>query len=290
MQKTIPAFFILALAALACTLPSNAPRLEIPPTAMVQPPTSQPPLEAPTITPSPLPPNPPGGINVSLDSTLAAGYVINLIPAVSDESQAGPWGVAPEHLEIDLPNYPLQGKFHKPKIYIYPVAGLASMNQGAGFNIKTLQDLLAADANAPIDPASLPGVFFFNAGGIFEAKAYRLPFNNGNGARWLTQYAQYFAPVNNHELFYLYQGLTSDGAYYVIAILPINHPSLAADDKIDAPVPAGGIPFPANPSADMNAYYTQITDMLDITLAGAFTPHLEELDSMMALMKIFPSP
>ncbi|MEO8354588.1 MAG: hypothetical protein ABI621_01610 [Chloroflexota bacterium] len=36
-------------------------------------------------------------------------------------------------------------------------------------------------------------------------------FQNGRGIRFLTQYAQYPAPINNHELFYHFQGLTNDG-------------------------------------------------------------------------------
>ena len=61
------------------------------------------------------------------------------------------------------------------------------------------------------------------------AKGKLQPFVSGIGVRFLTEYAQYFVPVNNHDLFYTYQGLTNDGQYWISVILPINHPDLPAN-------------------------------------------------------------
>jgi hypothetical protein len=44
--------------------------------------------------------------------------------------------------------------------------------------------------------------------------------------RYLAVLAQYPAPVNNQDLFYTCQGLTSDGRYFVPIILPVNQSSL----------------------------------------------------------------
>ena len=71
---------------------------------------------------------------------------------------------------------------------------------------------------APADP-SMPGK-------MFHAQYQVFPFGSGGGIRYLTLYAQYYAPINNHDLFYTYQGLTNDGKYWVSAILPINNPIL----------------------------------------------------------------
>ena len=38
-----------------------------------------------------------------------------------------------------------------------------------------------------------------------------LDFKNGTGVRYLTQFDQGILPINNYELVYTYQGLTSDG-------------------------------------------------------------------------------
>jgi hypothetical protein len=62
---------------------------------------------------------------------------------------------------------------------------------------------------------------------IFSRPQY-LDFRSGSGILFLTQYTQELDPnpVNNEELTCNFQGLTSDGRYYVAARLAITHPSL----------------------------------------------------------------
>ena len=62
--------------------------------------------------------------------------------------------------------------------------------------------------------------------------------------RFLTEYGQYPAPVNNHELFYHFQGFTSDGEYYIVATLPVTAPVLAETGDAGSPLPSGGILYP----------------------------------------------
>jgi len=85
-------------------------------------------------------------------------------------------------------------------------------------------------------------------------------------------------------LSYQYQGLTSDGKYYVIAILPVNIPFLAADDKPDAAVPTDGIPIPANGPDE--SYYTAVLQKLNGTSPDAFTPSLTLLDALIQSINI----
>ncbi len=291
MKKYLLPLLTLSMVVLACSLPFSVGTqpTAAPPTVAPQPTVILPTLE-PTEPPTQsIPVATAGGLSVTLFSPLAAGYTLEVIPAVSDETQSGPWAIAPEHVRIQLPNYPLQGKFHQPAIYIYPASSLAIMNEGAGYNIKTLQDILAPGVNLPRSPQDLPGVFFFNAGGIFASNISRLSFQNGSGARWLTQYAQSFAPFNNFEMIYLYQGLTDDQAYYVIAILPITHPALAADDNLNTVLPAAGIPFPED-WEKAGEYYQQVSNLLEAASPDSFTPRLSDLDALLSGMKIFPAP
>ena len=51
-------------------------------------------------------------------------------------------------------------------------------------------------------------------------------FQSGRGIRYVTEYAQMTYPITNHEMFFSFQGLTTDGKYWVSIILPISHPSL----------------------------------------------------------------
>jgi hypothetical protein len=162
------------------------------------------------------------------------------------------------------------------------------MQNGAAQSLERLKAVLAGNSSAPLTTDVLPFVPFFNAAQAFAADTKVIPFQNGKGVRELTEYAQYPAPVNNNELIYQYEGLTGDGKYYVIAILPVTAPGLPADAKPDAAVPAGGVPLPdlnsANP--DFPGYYGQVQHNLESLQPGAFTPSLDQLDALIDSMSI----
>jgi len=251
----------------------------------------------PTATPEALPSTtaePVSGAAVSFDrlsltlpTGVASGANGTQVAKVEGDN-AGPWGVAPAHIEVNLEGYALQGKFHQPKVYIYPAEAYAQMQNGAAESLKRLKAILAGNSSAPLTTNELPFVPFFNAGQAFAAGAKVIPFQNGKGVRELTEYAQYPAPINNNELIYQFEGLTSDGKYYVIAILPVTAPDLPVDAKPDAVVPAGGVPLPdlnsANP--DFPGYYSQVQHNLESLQPEAFTPGLDQLDALISSMSI----
>lgn len=279
--------FVLCMAGLACNLPFvRISDLSEWPT---WPPPNVTESPAPLLAETALPSVQAGGVSITLASPLAAGYQIEVIPEALDENQFAPWELAPQHLRIRLPNYPLQGRFHQPMVYVYPVTSLLAVNGDAVYNIEKLQQILDKNSLSAVSPTDLPGIFFFNAAGLFASRLSPVTFQNGQGVRWLTQYAQDFAPVNNHELFYLYQGLTADQAYYVLAVLPVNHPALAADDDLNAVVPPGGIAFPQDWS-QANDYYLQISQMLAAAPPDSFTPRLSHLDALIRSLKIVATP
>jgi hypothetical protein len=223
-----------------------------------------------------------GNISFVIPEGLGIGATHEAIARAEGDTVA-PWEVAPEHIKILIENYPLQGTFHDPQIYVYPTQDYLAMSNGAAISIKRLQGILANPA-APLTNETLPTVPFFNAAQTFAAQIQVIKFQNGTGVRMLTQYGQAVGPVNNHSLFYHFEGLTNDGSYYIIAILPVTTPVLTADDNPDSPVPAGGIPFPSysDPNADFVGYFNAITDKLNATAPEAFQPTLSALDQLIA--------
>jgi hypothetical protein len=131
---------------------------------------------------------------------------------------------------------------------------------------------------------------FFNAQQVFASNIQVIAFQNGSGLRFLTEYAQYAAPVNNHELFYHFQGVTRDGDYYVIAILPITAPVLAETSDAAEVLPSGGVAYPDinAPNANVQGYYTAITDLLNAISPDAFSPSLDQLDVLIQSIRIAP--
>ena len=221
---------------------------------------------------------------------VASGASGSEYPRIDSEDAAW-WQKTPGHLQVMLGDYyVLQGKFHQPQIYVYPAQAYAELVPPAFESIHRVNNILGYSPDAPISADQLPAVPFFNAQQVFASNIQTISFQNGAGVRFLTEYAQYTAPVNNHELFYHFQGVTRDGAYYIIAILPITVPVLAETSDAAAALPPGGIAYPdiTDPNADWQGYYTAVTDLLNATSPDAFTPTINQLDLLIQSMQIAP--
>ncbi len=287
----------------ACSTASLVPAAPIVPTSTALPPTEIPasvtpiPMAVtPNATPTALPPSSNGAavsfgpLNLVLPPGLASGISGNQVPR--SEGQDLPyWEVTPGHTVLKLEGYPLQGKFHQPQIYVYPAQAYAEMVPGAFESIHRLDNILYGP-DAPISVEQLPAVPFFNAQQAFASNVQKISFQNGGGVRFLTEYAQYPASVNNQDLFYHFQGVTRDGAYYVIAVLPISNPALAETSDAGAALPTGGIPYPdlAAPKPDMPGYYSAVTHLLNAQSSQAFAPTISQLDSLIQSMRIASLP
>ncbi|MBA4384584.1 MAG: hypothetical protein C0410_07590 [Anaerolinea sp.] len=234
-----------------------------------------------------------GGVYMVLPPCMAANATGTLIAAAPYDENNGPMEYHPENRKISFQGYPLSGGFFEANgsdqggLTIYPIADFVAMNQAAISPIVTNMQILLADK--PVIPQSIPFLPVFNAAQVFRAQVKYLDFQNGQGVRFLTEYAQYYAPVNNTDLFYAYQGITADGKYWVSAILPVNAAYLqAAYDSVV--VPAGGILAPAmddpNFEANMNAYYVNMLNLLNTTPDANFTPGLDCLDQFIQSLQI----
>ena len=227
-------------------------------------------------------------LTILLSPELASGVRGSQIPR-ADGQDLPYWELTPGHTVLKLEGYLLQDKFHQPQIYIYPATEYAVLVPGAFESMHRLRNILY-DPGAPISKDQFPTVPFFNAAQVFASNIQVISFQNGQGVRFLTEYAQYFAPVNNHELFYHFQGFTDDGAYYIIAILPVTAPVLAETSDAGATVPVGGVALPDinDPNADWQGYYTAVTALLNSTSPEAFTPTINQLDALIQSMRVSP--
>ena len=230
-----------------------------------------------------------GSLSLVVPPGVASGASGSDFPR-NDSEDAAWWDKTPGHLQVMLGDYyVLQGKFHQPKIYVYPAQAYAELVPTAFESIRRLDNILYGSGES-ISPDQLPAVPFFKAQQIFAANIQTLPFQNGGGVRFITEYAQFNAPANNHELFYQFQGVTRDGAYYIVAIFPITVPVLAETSEAAAVLPPGGVAYPdiTDENADWAGYYTAVTDLLNSTSPDTFTPSINQLDLLIASMQIAP--
>ncbi|HEX9019045.1 MAG TPA: hypothetical protein VF806_07650 [Anaerolineaceae bacterium] len=284
MALTASAFITLLLA--GCQVVRIAAReVSVPPTpvaqGMTQSPTDKPAVMV-TQTPTPaatLPPtaasSAPGAITLDLTG-VAQAQTLETVTAV-DASAGGPfWEVAPQYRRVTLQGYPVSNHLMKPQVFVYPVAELAGFNPASGKMAADLQAQLQSGA-AP-SGQYLPFLPLFNAAQVMHTQVAYLSFKNGKGVRFLTQFDQAPLPINNFELIYTFQGLTSDGKYYVAAVLPVTHPDLPTTQQVSTQQAAELSDFPA--------YLAKTVAALAGQPPASFTPDLTQLDKLVESLEV----
>jgi len=253
--------------------------------AAVKTPAAEEPTAAPTATPTEVAVEVPDvvyeGISFSYDDGLAAEVTPETAPAVGPAGPAvAEWEVEPEHIRFSFNGYVLPETFHEPRILVYPVSEFEAASEMAGRIIASVRRSLA---ERPAVPEAMPIVPPFNAGQLMRAQVAYIDFQNGTGMRFLTQLGQAYAPINNNEIFYAYQGLTGDGNYYVAAVLPVSHPALPADGT---EIPGGDW---AAFAENFESYASDVEQQLDAQDASSFTPDLSLLDAMIQSLEVVPT-
>ncbi len=256
--------------------PTSPAAVEPTPTKTAQPTATLPPQPSPTPAYTAFEAN---GVSLNLPLGLAKELRSDIVPAIQTLPDEPFWTAQPVILDLSLMGYAdTLNTYHRPHIRVYPIKEYIQVNDAAKNQIAALQDLLA---KKPQQPSRLPFIPLFNAAQVFHAGLTYLSFQNGSGVRFLTQYDQAIIPINNQELFYTFQGITSDGVYYVSAILPVSDPSLPATGQLT--------------TAEMDkiaknfeAYLKQTTQALDKEPAASFTPRLDALDSLVTSLKAAP--
>lgn len=253
------AIFLLA----ACQVTTPAAPTAVPTAAV---PTTPPATAAPTAAPT--------GITLDV-SGVAQDVSVETVPAVAASAGGPTWDVAPEFRRLTLQGYPVAQHMHKPQVFVYPVAEMAASNEGLGTMLANLQALLQSRQPGEY----LPFLPLFNATQVMHAQVQFLDFQNGSGVRFLTQFDQAPLPINNNELFYTFQGLTSDGKYYVAAVLPVTHPDLPAGSQVTQEQ--------ADAMNDFPGYLAKLTDLLNGQPPERFTPDLSKLDAMIRSLAVY---
>ena len=216
------------------------------------------------------------GVQFSLDPAVASSVSGRVIPENPGSADGPYWAVNPQYVDIALGGYPLTQTAFSPVISVYPVEDYRRLSSMAAAVLDDLSSLLA---QKPAAVDKMPFLPVMNAGQVFHADVQYLDFQNGSGVRYLTLYAQYAAPINNQDLFYTFQGLTSDGRYFVSIILPVNHPSLPASmNDLSASELEAIIQDPS--------YYGRMAKTLEPLASDTFTPDLGKLDALVTSLAI----
>jgi hypothetical protein len=150
----------------------------------------------------------------------AQGVTIPASPV--DPSVPGGIGLgAPEHTAFGFNGATVANEVNpfQPQVRVYPAEGLQALDPVIAQEVLALKTLLQVKPGAFAE--SVPVFPPFNAQQALHPQLKYLTFKNGQGVRFITFYDQDPAPITNDGLFYTFQGLSSDGKYYVTAFYPI---------------------------------------------------------------------
>jgi hypothetical protein len=185
---------------------------------------------------------------------------------------------APEHYLFDFDGYPNENESYiLPEIRVYPAAEYMQINPDAGTQIESLRQALSQRPVLPKVP--LPYLPVINAGQLITARIGFLDFQNGAGVRYLTQFGQDVYPINNADLLYTFQGLTSDSQYIVSASFPIQ--------SMDLPANGSEVEYNYQEFSDSFLEYSFETIwLLEQATADTFIPDMEMLDDMLRTLLV----
>ena len=241
------------------------------------------PTEQPTETPTEIPEPDICFENVSLnfDQQIASAMWGEIVPEYVPEYE-GIERHTPDYIKFNFTDYVIQGHFHEPFIAIYPVAQLIEFDEFTEWHVNTLQTLIASQPETPED---FPFIPIWNAASLFHSNVEYVDFQNGSGIRYLTEFGQAYWPVHNDNMFYTFQGITSDGQYYISAVLPVHHPNVYQSGE---EVPSDWEPY--YDEAAWDAYINPTVAMLNGQPGNSFTPYLDLLDEMIGSITFQPCP
>jgi hypothetical protein len=217
------------------------------------------------------------GVHFEVNSALAESVWREVVTA-RPPSEGGPgWDVRPEHVRFTVARHREQNDFEgmrvgtasQPQILIYPTQKFSAMSELARAEIEALQSLLEARPTVPEN--AIPFLPLINAAQVFHSQVKYIDFHNGSGVRFITHYSQDVGPITNQNIFYTFQGLTQDGAYYVAAYFPI-----AADGLSDELVIEDWEAF----NAGYQDHLTETLSHLDALSSHEFEPNLDILDGV----------
>ncbi len=278
MKRLFLFALILAALMLACNIPgpeTPAPVTNQPPAASETPELAITPTI--TLTPTVAPNVQCNELSFYLEPALASGHTCETVP---ENIENDPWQL-PEYTQVTLQGYvlpPDQPYFQT--IHVYRLAEFLALRPQASVNVDALKALIAGGAPGA---DALPVMDLLGAAQEFHAQYKVVSFADGSGIRFISQYAQFCSPINNHDMFLIFQGLTSDEQFYISAVLRISNPILPGTYETQ---PAGM--SPDQPCDGFDPYIMDITNKLNAQPEASFLPSLTLLDALIQSITITP--
>jgi hypothetical protein len=199
---------------------------------------------------------------------------------VEDAPELG--GGAPKYIRFTFNNakQPEDINPEQPQVLIFPVKALKELHPSVSEEVRELQQLMEDKPDSPNGP--IPVFPIFSAQQVFQCHVRYLFFENGGGIRFVTYYQQDAAPIESDHMFYTFQGLTSDGRWYISAFWPVTTTAIPkGNQQMNA---AQSDAFAKN----FDSYLSNLLGTLEGTPSAGFSPDLKVLDEMIQSLNVKP--
>ncbi len=230
-----------------------------------------------------------GGDTASLEDTYFEHDVVRLyydpqlILDVQPSTETIPAGSRGEPNEVAHPEYVhFDLCMEQAHVYVAPVAEYETAADFAPVTIADLRALIDDPESLSDGVPGLPLSTFYRMCGHqqFASNFKQVDFANGSGVRFIAVYGiQDFAPVDNENLVYVFQGFTDDGKYYVKMFVRLLHAQLPDVGEIPAEI------YGAADQEQVDKYFDDFREMLNESEAD-FSPKLDWIDAFLASLRV----
>lgn len=169
----------------------------------------------------------------------------------------------PQNGQVIFTSYPGGGGFTANGLRVFRADEVNALETGA---VESLNAVLEGQTDHHNDFPRFTG-----AGSVIDAQLTPLSFQNGNGYRYLVAKSFSADPLQSTQLTYLYQGISSDGEYFVSFIM-----------LVDAPFLAPYIGQALTTPEEFETYFQTVNDLVETSSGDQFTPSLTVLDELIA--------
>lgn len=188
-----------------------------------------------------------------------------------------PDDVAPEHWDVTFAKT-------NAHIYVFPTSDPKVKNFKKSYPTvaDATTDLTSLLKRKSLSPTNIPYLPWMDASTPINSHVKYVNFKGGSGVRYIATYQIEPEVVSNDGLLYSMQGLTTDGKYFVSAMIPIKSKTLPAKSDVATWSKEKYDAF----SKDFANYSKKEEAKLNKIADGAFSPSIADLDKIIKSIKV----
>lgn len=234
------------------------------------------------------------GVSFNYDPRVFGDVTKEVVPEHKLEDPTyKPDGVAPECIQFE---FEVGREYSKARIAIYPLDGFDDVYAINPNMVKMITGDITGLRRVLKDPSfrlgrAIPHLEYRDASDDFYVKVRDFDFPNGSGIIFVTHWSIENDLISNAHLIYRFEGITTDGKFYVTAEAPVSVAFLPDDSPNEFEGYTHENLYTANSNSEettarIEKYRKSITTRLEKLNSNDFSPALDKFEAIIASLKI----